>query len=58
MATPAQRFTDLGVWQNGHAHSSSADLSRTCPMNAVGDRLDEVARMLDPYTRTILDSRF
>ena len=33
-----------------------ADLA-DIPVNAVGDRLDEVARMLDSYARRILDSR-
>ena len=28
------------------------------PVDAIGDRLDEVARMLDSYTQKILDSRF
>jgi four helix bundle protein len=35
----------------------SADLSYL-PGDALGDRLDEVARMLDSYTKKILDSRF
>ena len=34
-----------------------ADLSYL-PANAMGDRLEEVARMLDSYTQKILDSRF
>jgi four helix bundle protein len=34
-----------------------ADLSYL-PGDALGDRLDEVARMLDSYTKKILDSRF
>jgi four helix bundle protein len=34
-----------------------ADLSYL-PVEPVGDRLDEVARMLGSYTQTILDSRF
>ena len=28
------------------------------PIDVMGDRLDEVARMLDAYTQRILDSRF
>jgi four helix bundle protein len=28
------------------------------PSDAIGDRLEEVARMLDSYTQKILDSRF
>jgi four helix bundle protein len=34
-----------------------ADLSYL-PSDAIGDRLEEVARMLDSYTQKILDSRF
>jgi four helix bundle protein len=34
-----------------------ADLSYL-PVDAIGERLDEVARMLDSYTQKILDSRF
>ena len=34
-----------------------ADLSYL-PRDAMGDRLEEVARMLDSYTQKILDSRF
>jgi len=34
-----------------------ADLSYL-PPDAIGDRLEEVARMLDSYAHKILDSRF
>jgi len=46
-----------GFKRKGYYFILCADLSYLSP-DAIGDRLEEVARMLDSYAQKILDSRF